>query len=57
MEQEIEIDLNEVAAFICNENFHKYLLENTSSFEVAAFILETLLAKLRLLGIDFTEKI
>lgn len=57
MEQEIEIDLDEVAAFICNENFHKYLLENTSSFEVAAFILETLLAKLRALGIDFTEKI
>lgn len=57
MEQEIEIDLDEVVAFVCNEHFHKYLLENTSSFEVAAFILETLLAKLRSLGIDFTEKI
>ena len=33
MEQEIEIDLDEVAAFICNENFHKYLLENNFNAE------------------------
>lgn len=46
MEQEqeyIQINLEEVEAFINNQDFHYYLVNNVNDFNSAAFILQTLL--------------
>lgn len=43
MQQHIEIDLQEVRELITDINFTTFLLEHTQSFEIAAFILQTLL--------------
>ena len=46
MEQEyeyVQVDLEEVEAFIKNQDFHYYLVNNVSDFNSAAFILQTLL--------------
>lgn len=45
--EEITINLDEVKEFVENPSFHMYLLENTPSFETAAFILQTLLDKVK----------
>lgn len=42
---EIEIDINDVERFVNNEDFHYYLVNNTTEFATAAFILQTLLDK------------
>ena len=39
----IEVDLNEVREFIEDPDFSYFLLEHTTNFNVAAFILQTLL--------------
>lgn len=43
----VTIDLNEVEAFIEDPNFHRFLLDNTTDFAVAAFILQTLMERVR----------
>ena len=48
MEQEqeyeyVQVDLEEVEAFINNQDFHYYLVNNVSDFNSAVFILQTLL--------------
>lgn len=40
---EVSVDIKEVEKFITNEKFTKFLLENTADFEVAAFIMQSLL--------------
>lgn len=41
---EVSVDIKEVEEFITNEKFTKFLLENTTDFGVAAFILQSLLS-------------
>lgn len=41
---EVSVDINEVESFITNEKFTNFLLENTTDFGVAAFILQSLLS-------------
>ena len=43
MQQHIEIDLVEVRRLITDTYFSAFLLEYTESFEISAFILQTLL--------------
>lgn len=43
MQQQIEIDLVEVRRLITDTYFSTFLLEYTESFEISAFILQTLL--------------
>lgn len=48
MEQEqeyeyVQVDLEEVEAFIKNQDFHYYLVNNVNDFNSAVFILQTLL--------------
>ena len=40
---EISVDINDVEEFIISDKFRDFLLENTTDFGVAAFILQTLL--------------
>ena len=40
---DMEINIEDVEAFVTNADFHRYLLDNTADFAVAAFILQTLL--------------
>lgn len=39
----IEVDLNKVKEFVLSDSFTKFLLNNTTDFEIAAYILQTLL--------------
>ncbi len=39
----IEIDIRDVEEFVNNPDFHRYLVENTTDFSTAAFVLQTLL--------------
>lgn len=48
MQQQIEIDLVEVRRLITDTYFSAFLLEYTESFEISAFILQTLLDATRL---------
>ena len=41
--ENVTVDLQQVDDFIHNPDFHAYLLLNTMNFEVAAWILQTLL--------------
>ena len=43
----IEVDINDVERFINNPDFHYYLVNNTVDFGTAAFILQTLLDKVK----------
>ena len=36
---DVEINLEDVEAFVTNSEFHRFLLDNTTDFAVAAFIL------------------
>ena len=40
---ECEVELEEVKAFITSEAFTGFLLDNTTDFSIAAYILQTLL--------------
>ena len=42
---EVEIDINDVERFVNSQDFHYYLVNNTTEFTTAAFILQTLLDK------------
>lgn len=42
----IDIDLNEIQEFVESGKFSDFLLNNTTDFSVAAFILQTLLEKI-----------
>lgn len=44
---DIEVDINDVERFVNNPDFHYYLINNTTEFETAAFILQTLLDKVK----------
>lgn len=44
---DVEVDINEVERFINNPDFHFYLINNVSEFTTAAFILQTLLNKVK----------
>lgn len=44
---EIEVDIREVRDFVENKKFHEFLIDNTSDFAIAAFILQTLLDKVK----------
>ena len=40
---EVSVDINEVEEFITSDKFTNFLLENTTDFGVAAFIMQSLL--------------
>ena len=40
---EVSVDIEEVQKFVMSDEFRNFLLDNTSDFGVAAFILQTLL--------------
>lgn len=40
---ECEVNLEEVKAFITGEAFTSFLLDNTTDFSIAAYVLQTLL--------------
>ena len=42
----IEIDLENIREFVESENFSEFLVNNTTDFGTAAFILQTLLEKI-----------
>lgn len=42
---DVEIDINDVERFVNSKDFHYYLINNTTEFATAAFILQTLLNK------------
>ena len=44
---EVSVDINEVENFILSDKFRDYLLNNTTDFGVAAFILQSLLDKIK----------
>lgn len=39
----LSVELDEVEAFITSDTFTQFLLNNTTSFEVAAFVLDAVL--------------
>ena len=43
---EIDINIEEIEAFITSEKFSNFLLSNTTEFGTCAFILQTLLDKI-----------
>jgi hypothetical protein len=43
MSEYIEIDIDDLDSFVHNQDFHYYLLNNTTDFNTAAFILQTLI--------------
>ena len=43
---EVSIDINEVENFVVSEKFKNFLLDNTTDFGVAVFILQSLLDKI-----------
>lgn len=43
---EIEVDLEEVEEFITDDNFIQFILNNTTQFGTASFILQTLTEKI-----------
>ena len=44
---EIEVDIREVRNFVEQKKFHEFLIDNTTDFSIAAFILQTLLDKIK----------
>ena len=40
---EVSVDLENVEQFITSDKFTKFLIENTTEFSTAAFVLQTLL--------------
>ena len=43
---EIELDLKEIEEFVTSDNFIQFIINNTTQFGTAAFILQTLTEKL-----------
>ena len=42
---EVSVDINNVKEFILSDNFRDFLVDNTTQFATAAFVLQTLLEK------------
>ena len=40
---EVSVDIEDVEKFVLSDDFREYLLNNTTEFSTAAFILQTLL--------------
>lgn len=47
MDTTVEVDINDVERFANNPDFHYYLVNNTTDFGTAAFILQTILDKVK----------
>ena len=43
---EVSVDIEEVEQFVMSEKFSDFLLNNTTDFGVAAFVLQTLIDKI-----------
>lgn len=43
---EIELDIEKIEEFITSDNFIQFIINNTTQFDTAAFILQTLTEKL-----------
>jgi len=48
----VEVDLDNVRHFILSDGFRDYLINNTTEFTTACFILQTLLDKLDEVSVD-----